>query len=79
MIAIIIPIRLMTYGFSQTEALSEFGIIMGMTFPLIMIPSTLISSLAVTMIPSISEQSNDIDSNNLKDKTILKSKIKIHI
>lgn len=78
-IAIIIPIRLMTYGFSQTEALSEFGIIMGMTFPLIMIPSTLISSLAVTMIPSISEQSNDIDSNNLKDKTILKSKINFSI
>ena len=74
-IAIIIPIRLMTYGYSSAEALSEFGIIMGMTFPLIMIPSTLISSLAVTMIPSISEQSNDIDKNNLADKTILKSKI----
>lgn len=74
-IAIIIPIRLMCYGYSETEALSEFGIIMGMTFPLIMIPSTLISSLAVTMIPSISEQSNDIDNNKLQDKTILKSKI----
>lgn len=74
-IAIIIPIRLMTYGYSSTEALSEFGIIMGMTFPLIMIPSTLISSLAVTMIPSISEQSNDIDNSNLKDKSILKAKI----
>lgn len=74
-IAIIIPIRLQTYGFTQTEALSEFGIIMGMTFPLLMIPATLISSLAVTMIPSISEQSNDIDNGNLKDKNILKSKI----
>lgn len=78
-IAIIIPIRLMAYGFTETEALSEFGIIMGMTFPLIMIPSTLISSLAVTMIPSISEQSNDIDNNNLKDKSILKSKINFSI
>ena len=75
MIAIIIPIRLMTYGYSSTEALSEFGIIMGMTFPLIMIPTTLISSLAVTIIPSISEQSNNIDDGKLKDKTILKSKI----
>ncbi|MBR2390933.1 MAG: oligosaccharide flippase family protein [Clostridia bacterium] len=74
-ISIIIPIRLMTYGYSSTEALSEFGIIMGMTFPLIMIPSTLIGSLAVTIIPSISEQSNDIDNNELKDKSILKSKI----
>ncbi len=74
-IAIIIPIRLMTYGYSSSEALSEFGIIMGMTFPLIMIPSTLISSLAVTIIPSISEQSNNIDNCELKNKSILKTKI----
>lgn len=74
-IAVIIPIRLMTYGYSSSEALSEFGIIMGMTFPLIMIPSTLISSLAVTIIPSISEQSNNIDSGELKNTTVLKNKI----
>lgn len=74
-IAIIIPIRLQLYGFTPTEALSEFGIIMGMTFPILMIPATLISSLAVTMVPSISEQSNDIDSGELKDKTIIRSKI----
>lgn len=74
-IAILIPLRLMTFGYSSTEALSEFGIIMGMTFPLLMIPSTLIGSLAVTIIPSISEQSNDIDSGNLKNVNVLKSKI----
>lgn len=74
-IAIIIPIRLQTFGFTRTQALSEFGIIMGMTFPILMIPSTLISSLAVTMIPSISEQSNDIDKNAIKNKSILTSKI----
>lgn len=74
-IAVIIPIRLMTFGYSSSEALSEFGIIMGMTFPLIMIPSTLISSLAVTIIPSISEQSNNIDNGELTNKSILKNKI----
>lgn len=78
-IAIIIPIKLMDYGYSSNEALSEFGIIMGMTFPLLMIPSTLISSLAVTIIPSISEQSNNIDSGNVKDKNVLKSKINFSI
>lgn len=76
-IAVIIPIRLMTFGYSSSEALSEFGIIMGMTFPLIMIPSTLISSLAVTIIPSISEQSNNIDNGELKNKNILKNKINL--
>ena len=74
-IAIIIPIKLMDFGYSSAEALSEFGIITGMTFPLLMIPSTLISSLAVTIIPSISEQSNNIDSGDVKDMHVLKSKI----
>lgn len=74
-IAILIPLRLMDFGYSSSEALSEFGIVMGMTFPLLMIPSTLISSLAVTLIPSISEQSNNIDNGELKDTTILKNKI----
>lgn len=78
-IAIIIPIRLTHFGFSKTEALSEFGIMMGMTFPLIMIPSTLISSLAVTIIPSISEQSNNIDDGKLKDTSILKSKVNFSV
>lgn len=74
-IAVIIPIKLMDYGYSSSEALAEFGIIMGMTFPLLMVPSTLNSSLAVTMIPSISEQSNNIDNGELKNLNILKSKI----
>ncbi len=78
-IAVIIPIRLMDYGLTSAEALSEFGIIMGMTFPLLMVPSTLIGSLAVTMIPSISEQSNDIDNGELKNTNILKSKINLAI
>lgn len=78
-IAVIIPIRLMTFGYSSSEALSEFGIMMGMTFPLIMIPSTLISSLAVTIIPSISEQSNNIDNGELKNKYILRNKINLSL
>ena len=78
-IAVLIPIRLMTYGYSSTEALSEYGIMMGMTFPLVMIPSTLIGSLATTIIPSISEQSNNIDDGKLQNKTIIKSKINLAI
>ncbi len=74
-ISIIIPLRLQTYGMSPTEALSEFGIIMGMTFQLIMIPSTLISSLAVTMVPSISGETKNIDKENLADHSSLRAKI----
>lgn len=78
-IAIIIPLRLTTFGYTQTEALSEFGIVMGMTFPLVMIPATLISSLAVTIIPSISKESNNIDNGELKNTTLLKNKINFAI
>lgn len=78
-IAIIIPIRLQLFGYSSTEALSEFGIIMGMTFPIIMIPSTLISSLAVTMVPTISEQSKDIDKDGVEDLASLKNKVMFSI
>lgn len=79
LIAIIIPLRLMDYGYTESQALSEFGIMMGMTFPLLMIPSTLISSLAVTIIPSISEQSNNIDNGALKNTTAIKGKINFSI
>ena len=74
-IAIIIPMKLMDFGYSSSEALSQFGIIMGMTFPLLLIPSTLIGSLAVTIIPSISEQSNNIDDGKLKDVRVLREKV----
>lgn len=74
-ISILIPLRLQTFGFSSTEALSEYGIIMGMSFQLIMIPSTLIGSLAVTIIPSISGESNDIEKNKIKNTNFIQSKI----
>ena len=61
LISIIIPVRLMKYGFSSSEAIAQYGMIMGMAFPLIMIPSTLIGSVAVTLIPEISSKTDNID------------------
>ncbi|MBQ8452043.1 MAG: oligosaccharide flippase family protein [Clostridia bacterium] len=78
-ISIIIPLKLMDYGFTSSEALSEFGIITGMTLPLLMIPSTLIGSLAVTIIPSISEQTKNIDGGEIKNFEKLKNKINFSI
>lgn len=60
-IALLIPARLMLFGFSETAALAEFGVIMGMALPMLMVPSTLISSVAVAVIPEISKQTNNID------------------
>lgn len=55
LISIIIPMQLVnTLGYSNSQALSVFGIAMGMTFPLLYIPSTLVSSLSTTLIPDLS-------------------------
>lgn len=63
LIAIIIPLRLVSVGYTNQQALSQYGIAMGMTFPLLFLPSTIVGSLAMALIPDIS---SDIASNNTK-------------
>lgn len=68
LIAIIIPVQLMKYGYSNSEALSVFGIFMGMTMPVLMIPNTFIGSFAVALVPEVSAFTNNIDKTGVKDK-----------
>ena len=76
-IALLIPARLMLFGFSESEALSEFGVIMGMALPMLMISGTLISSVAVSVIPEISKQTNNIDdASSIKDTIQLQTQAK---
>jgi len=63
-ISVLIPIRLMKYGYTSSEAMAQFGLIMGMAFPLIMIPGTLIGSVAVTLVPEISSKTDNIDDSS---------------
>jgi len=79
LIAFIIPMRLQTFGFSETQAMAEFGIITGMALPLLTIPGTFISSIAVALVPEISSQTTDIDKGDVKDKNILKGQIAVAI
>lgn len=80
LIALIIPLRLTLYGFTEAEAMAEFGMIMGMAFPLIMIPGTLISSLAVALVPEISGKTNNIDDkSSVRDFKGLKSHVNLAI
>jgi len=53
-IAIILPMRLVAAGWSNSDALAHFGIALGMTLPLISIPQTLISSMATALVPELS-------------------------
>lgn len=67
LVAIIIPVVLTNYGYTESEALAQFGIFMGMTMPLVMVPSTFISSIAVALVPEISSYTKNIDKEQVKN------------
>ena len=54
-ISLLLPARLIAAGFTSGEAMSEIGIAMGMSMPILSIPATLIGSLALVMVPELAE------------------------
>ena len=55
LIAIILPNRLIASGLSSSVAMSKYGALSGMSIPLIYIPSTLIGSIALVLVPELAE------------------------
>ena len=55
-IAIVIPMQLVLAGMSSESALAEFGIAVGMTMPLLFVPSMLVGSVAMVLLPELSAQ-----------------------
>lgn len=53
--SISIPARLRLYGYDNTTALSVYGVLTGMAMPFIFFPNALTSSVAVLLLPVISE------------------------
>ena len=68
--ALLIPFLLSLVGFSSSEAISTYGIIMGMTFPILFAPLSVVGSLSMVLIPKISV----LEAN--KDYTTIASNIK---
>ncbi len=54
-VAVLLPAMLISAGYSQTDALGIFGVVSGMVMPVLFIPSTLIGSLALVLVPELSE------------------------
>ena len=52
--ALLIPFLLCLIGFTNSEAVSVYGVIMGMTFPLLFAPLSIVGSLSMVLIPKIS-------------------------
>ncbi|MDR3207018.1 MAG: oligosaccharide flippase family protein [Oscillospiraceae bacterium] len=53
--AVMIPTRLAVSGLSASEALSAYGVMLGMSLPLLGLPSAFVAALALVMIPRLSE------------------------
>lgn len=51
---LIIPTMLIFSGYSKVEAISSFGVVMGMTFPMLFVPMAVIGSISMVLIPTIS-------------------------
>ena len=54
-IAVLLPAMLIRAGLDETQALKLFGIVSGMVLPILFIPSTLIGSLSLVLVPELSE------------------------
>lgn len=54
-IAVLLPARLIAAGLTEAEAMSEYGTVMGMALPVLSAPSTAIGSLALVLVPTLSE------------------------
>lgn len=53
--SVIIPGRLIISGLTHSEAMSEFGKLSGMAFPLAYMPAVITMSLSTTVLPAVSE------------------------
>ncbi|MBQ8749571.1 MAG: oligosaccharide flippase family protein [Clostridia bacterium] len=52
-IALLIPIGLVSAGYTNGDAVALYGIAMGMAFPLLFLPTTIVDSLAIALIPDL--------------------------
>ena len=55
LISVIFPMRLMAAGMSSARAMSAYGVVGGMVMPILTIPCSLIGSIALVLVPELSE------------------------
>ena len=55
LVSVILPQRLLSAGYTESQAMSLFGAAAGQAVPLLFIPTTLIGSFTLVLIPEISE------------------------
>ena len=65
-----IPAKLRLYGYDNSTALSVYGVLTGMAFPLLFFPNAITGSFAVLLLPLISERISLGDTAGVKQLTV---------
>ncbi len=77
LVSIILPMRLIASGVPSQIAMSAFGSAVGQALPILFIPTTLIGSFTLVLVPEISE--NFYKKNNASLKNDIEKSLKISI
>lgn len=54
-VAVLLPLMLVRAGMTKSDAMSMFGVVSGMVLPVLCVPSTIIGSIALVLVPELSE------------------------
>ena len=55
LVSILLPARLVLGGMTMGEAMSEYGVVLGMAIPILYTPATVIGSIALVLTPELSD------------------------
>ncbi len=67
-VSVVLPLRLISAGYSSSEAMSLFGSAVGQAIPILFIPTTLIGSFTLVLVPEIAENFYNKKHNLLKNE-----------
>lgn len=68
LIALILPAKLIAAGYTSNQAMSLYGIAVGMTLPFLYLPSSIIGSLATALVPDISMAMAENDKKHIETR-----------
>ncbi len=75
---LLIPQKLISYGYTESNALSVYGKLTGMAMPLIQFPTAILTSFSTALIPAISSAINIRNNDSIKhtiEKSLLFSSV----
>lgn len=67
-IAVLFPLMMIVSGHTNEQAMALYGIVMGMAFPLLFLPSTIVGAMSFTLIPDLSVSIAQKQNKNVMQK-----------